>query len=184
MPLNEEESQRWLAFENLLMWAEAVVQQRDRLDAARAQLLRPPDLSPSAAEHLAAARARRRAMHSFNAQRHLFINAAYQLVSYRRWVGRLGIVSNDAFREIDSFEADVDILRDKNEHAIEYFRGRGKKPANWTHVDSGGTADASSTVDNRLGGRLDYVAFSEAAVRLCATLYQIDPNTKSAGMRA
>ena len=71
---------------------------------------------------------RRFASHTFNTERHLFIDAAWQLIQYRKWVGRLGIVSNDAFQELDAFEQAVNTLRD---HAIEYLKGGGDPPDRW-----------------------------------------------------
>jgi hypothetical protein len=40
---------------------------------------------------------------------------------------QLGIMSGKEFREIERFRRDVEILRDNNEHVIEYFKGGGQK---------------------------------------------------------
>jgi len=175
------EQQRRLAFENLLMWTEAVITQRDRLDAARARLRSHAPAAPAfparptaePADLVARALEGRLAIHAFNSERHLFINAAFQLVAYRSWVGKLGIVSNDEFRELDAFARDVDILRDKNEHAIDYFRGKGKRPDEWTHSTETSYTDASATFGNLLGGRLDYVELGKVAERLRDRLHEL-----------
>jgi hypothetical protein len=164
---SEDEILRWSAFHNLLTWAEAVVKQRKRLDAAiRKMLAKEPALNSSQWRRLV--RLRGRPLRAFNAERHLFINSAHQLMQYRKWVGRLGILSNDFFRGIDKFDRAVNILRDKNEHAIEYRSGKGKKPAEWVYAN----AAAIAVVGKVLGGRLDYVAFTEAVEGLLKLLHQ------------
>ena len=97
-------------------------------------------------------------------------------MEYRHWVGRLGLVSNDIFSAIDRFERDIDILRDQNEHVVENFRGKGKRPQDWVYkTEDGSIADASSTVETRIGGRLDWVKLGAAAQRLLPKLHQLDP---------
>jgi hypothetical protein len=162
-------SEQWLAFDLLMAWAEAIVRLRPRLETALSRLTRP-SRATSTDELRVEVHERRFASHTFNTERHLFIDAAWQLIEYREWVGRLGIVSNDAFRELDPFEKAVKTLKD---HAIEYLKGGGDHPDRWIYQAEGGISDASAT---RLGERLDYIAFAEMAERLCAALYEIDPN--------
>jgi hypothetical protein len=166
---SREVSEPWLAFELLLAWAEAIVRLRPRLESALSRLTRPSRATPTD-ELRVESHERRFASHTFNTERHLFIDAAWQLFEYRKWVGRLGIVSNDAFQELDAFEQAVNTLR---EHAIEYLKGGGGHPDRWICQAEGGNSDASAT---KLGERLDYIAFAEMAERLCAALHQIDPN--------
>jgi hypothetical protein len=105
---SEDERLRWFAFHNLLTWAEAMVKQRNRLDAgvvAIRKMAKQRRLKPIARARLV--RQRGRPLRAFNVERHLFINSAHQLMQYRKWVGRLGILSNDFFREIDKFGKSV-----------------------------------------------------------------------------
>jgi len=57
------------------------------------------------------------------------------------------------------------------EHVVDYFKGEGRRPNRWIFKTSdGGRADASSVGGTLLGGRLDWVAFGEAAKRLLQRL--------------
>jgi hypothetical protein len=57
-------------------------------------------------------------------------------------------------------------MRDMNEHAIEYFKGKGQRPQDWIYADPGKfQADASSTIGTKIGGRLDWVELGAAAER-------------------
>jgi hypothetical protein len=53
------------------------------------------------------------------------------------------------------------------EHVVDYFKGEGLEKDRWTPEFS---ADASSVVGNMIGGRLDWVKFSDAAKRLLPAL--------------
>ena len=158
----------WLAFELLLAWAEAIVRQRTRLEIALSRLTRP-SRATSAEERHVEVHERRFASHTVNTERHLFIEAAWQLIEYRKRVGKLGILSDDPFRDLDAFEKDVKALKD---HAIEYLKVGRDHPDRWIH--------AAETSDVRAGAglveHLDYVAFSDMVERLCRTLKTIDPN--------
>jgi hypothetical protein len=169
---SREDNEPWLAFELLLAWAEAIVRQRTRLEIALSRLTRP-SRATSTDELRDEAHERRFAGHNFNTERHLFIDAAWQLIEYRKLAGRLGIVNNDPFRELDTFEKNVKTLKD---HAIEYLKGGGDHPDRWIHQAEDSTSDPDATVDTKLGERLDYIAFAEMAERLCRALYEIDPN--------
>ena len=108
-------------------------------------------------------------------ERQLFCNAAQKLLEHRRWVQGLGFLDGALFRELDKFAHDINVMRDMNEHVIEYFRGKGQRPQDWVHESEGGTADASSTVDTKIGGRLDWVELGAAAQRLLATISPMGP---------
>ena len=168
---SKEDNEQWLAFELLLAWAEAIVRQRARLEIALSRLTRPSRATSTEELHVEV-HDKRFARHTFNTERHLFIEAAWQLIECRKRVGKLGIVSNDAFRELDTCEKGVKGLR---EHAIEYLKGGGDHPDRWIHQAEDDTSDLT-TVDTTLGEHLDYIAFSEMAERLCSTLCEIDPN--------
>jgi hypothetical protein len=57
-------------------------------------------------------------------------------------------------------------MRDLNEHAVEYFIGPGKFPHKWFHTDEGAIADASSTINDRIGNRLSWNEVAAATQRL------------------
>jgi hypothetical protein len=76
---------------------------------------------------------------------------------------------------LDNFAHDIDVMRDMNEHVIEYFKGEGKRPHDWIHKDGGGSADASSTIDTKIGGRLDWEELGAAAQRLLEKLKPLGP---------
>jgi hypothetical protein len=59
----------------------------------------------------------------FQTERHLFCNAAYQLMEHRRWIKRLNFIDEALFLELDKFAHDIDVMRDMNERVIEYFEG-------------------------------------------------------------
>jgi hypothetical protein len=50
-----------------------------------------------------------------------------------------------------------------------------RRPKDWTYVEGGGIADASSTVDTRIGNRLDWVKLGAAAERLFAVIGDMEP---------
>ena len=162
------DAEPWLAFELLLAWAEAIVRQRTRLEIALSRLTRPSRATSTEERHVEV-HERRFADHTFNTERHLFIEAAWQLIEHRKRVGKLGILGDDAFRELDGFEKDVKALRD---HAIEYLKGGRDHPGRWIYQAE--TSDLTAV--SGLGEHLDYVAFSDMVERLRRTLYKIDPN--------
>jgi hypothetical protein len=183
VPMTLDE-QKFMAFEGLLGWTAAVANQAQRVTDARdkmfAVMARRTDRSPGwteryAEEVRANATAFRLAQQSFQTERHLFCNAAYKLLEHRRWVQDLEFIDDALFEELDQFARDIDVMRDMNEHAIEYFRGKGRRPHDWVHQDGGGTADASSTVDTKIGGRLDWVELGAAVQRLLARIGPMGP---------
>jgi hypothetical protein len=168
------DEQKFMAFEGLLGWTAAVVTQAKRVSAARDKLfaeLRQRS-SPKLNSELIL---RRLAQQFFQTERQLFCNAANQLLQYRQWVQRLGFLDDALFDELDKFADDIDVMRDMNEHAIEYFEGKGKRPHDWVYQGEGATSDASSTVETKIGGRLDWVELGSAAQRLLARISQMGP---------
>jgi hypothetical protein len=117
----------------------------------------------------------RLAFQSFQTERHLFCNAAYKLLEYRQWVQRLGFLDEALFAELDKFAHDIGVMRDMNEHVIEYFEGKWKRPHDWIYRGGGGISDASSTAGTKLGGRLDWVELGSAAERLFARISPMEP---------
>ena len=114
----------------------------------------------------------RLAQQAFQTERHLFCNTAYKLLEHRRWVQDLGFLDHALFEELDKFARHIDVMRDMNEHVIEYFRGTGKRPHDWIHQDDGGTAEASSTIGTRIGSRLELGAPAQC---LLAKIAQMEP---------
>jgi hypothetical protein len=171
------ESQKSMAFEGLLGWAEGVAAQAQALSLAQDKITKPLQEEIRVGgwrNHVEVMQRVRANKHTFDCQRHYFVLAANKLVEYRRWAGRLGLAENTIFFELDSQEKAISELRDMNEHVIDYFRGKGKKRDRWFHSDAGGTADASATVGKLIGGRLDWVELGKVASRLLKQLYQID----------
>jgi hypothetical protein len=70
------------------------------------------------------------------------------------------------FGEFNAIRKDIKELRDMNEHVVEYFIGGGRSRDIWYHATDEGVADASSTVNTKIGNRLDWVAVAGAAERL------------------
>jgi hypothetical protein len=168
------DEQKFMAFEGLLGWTAAVLAQAKRVSAARDKLLgelrQTSDLrlNPEVIS-------RRLAQQFFQTERQLFCNAANQLLQHRQWVKRLGFLDDTFFDELDKFADDIDVMRDMNEHAIEYFEGKGKRPHDWVYQGEGATSDASSTVETKIGGRLDWVELGSAAQRLLVKISQMGP---------
>ena len=167
------ESEGWLVFELLLAWTEAIVRQKTRLELARSRLSRP-SRARSAEELRIEGHEKRFASRSYDTECHLFVDAAWQLFEHRKRIRTLGIVSNDAFRELDNFERDVTGLKDG---AIEYLTGGGHHPDSWIRQAEDGLSDPHAAAHTELVGALDYVAFAETAERLSRKLYEIDPNS-------
>jgi len=82
-----------------------------------------------------------------------------------------GLCSNVTFSEIDNFSSnDIRDLRNMREHVVEYFQGVGRNKDRWMVETPEYRADASGMVGTKIGGRLDWKAFSEAAARLLPQL--------------
>jgi hypothetical protein len=166
-PAMSPEQQKYMAFEGLVAWTKAVIEQSRRTSEAQQRVLtrgewpRPTPL--------------RLDLHTFQCERHLFCIAAHKLLEYRQWVKDLAFLNHHFFSEIDCFARDIHVMRDMNEHAIEYFRGRGRRPKDWIHQGGYGTSDASSTGGTKIGDRLDWVELGSAAERLYAKIVLIGP---------
>jgi hypothetical protein len=172
------DEQKFMAFEALLGWTAAVVTQAQRVTAAGDKLLaeiqRGFDLRSG--RGLEAILRHRLALQLFQTERQLFCNAAHKLLEHRLWVKELGFLDEALFDELDKFADDIKVMRDMNEHAIEYFKGKGKRPQDWIYVDPRTAgADASSTVGTKIGGRLDWVELGSAAQGLLAKISPMGP---------
>jgi hypothetical protein len=149
-PIMTPDQERYMAFEGLLQWTQAVVTQSAKVSAARERQNTP--------DHAA----RRLAVLNFHSECHFFAIAANKLIQYQKWVLTFGLCATVDFSEIDGFAKDIRALRNMREHIIDYFQGSGRDPAQW--VVAG--ADASSVSGTMIGGRLDWIKCGAAAERL------------------
>jgi hypothetical protein len=173
------DEQKFMAFEGLLGWTAAVVTQAQRVSTARdrflADLRNRGAVRPTPEQRQEAILRDRLAQQFFQTERQLFCNAAYKLLEYREWVHRLGFLDDALFNEFDKFARDIDVMRDMNEHVVEYFEGKGQRPHDWEYKSEGGNSDASGTVETKIGGRLDWVELGSAAQRLLAKISPMGP---------
>jgi hypothetical protein len=92
-------------------------------------------------------------------------------LEHKDWVVEFNLCSGVDFSEIDNFSSqNIRDLRNMREHVIEYFRGLGNASDRWMIQTPEFNADASSVVGTNIGGRLDWVAFADAAKRLLPQL--------------
>ena len=156
------EEQRFMAYIGLMQWTEAVVTVGERIRQIDEQMtLRT---QPNRSDWQTALR-------NVHTECHFFAIAAYKLLEYATWSRRLGLFRQVDFSAIDSFPADrIRDLRNMREHVVEYFKGAGNKRDRWFVTTPEFKADASSVVGTMIGGRLDWVAFSQAAERLLPVL--------------
>jgi hypothetical protein len=164
-------SQKFMAFEGLLAWAKAIVRQADRVSNAQEQLKNIiAESSHREPGVVFSAEPIRNAGHVFKVERHLFCNAAGNFLDHRRWLKRLGGFDESVFAEMDLFERDVKAMRNLNEHAIEYFEGKGQRPEDWMFRSEDFDSDPTGTVNSLIGGRLDWIKLREATARLLESL--------------
>jgi hypothetical protein len=152
------ESQKFMALEGLHSWARGVISHVKAMEAARGSMFSLDNDR------------RTEASRSFQRERHLFLTAAHKMLEHINWISKLSFIDSSVFAELKALENDIKELRDMNEHVIEYFLGRGKRPENWVYESDGGIADASSTIDSKIGGRLDWNQVASAAERLIRVL--------------
>lgn len=150
------EDQKFMALEGLHAWASGILDQVRRIEAAR----------ESMGSNITNHDARIATQRAFNRERHFFLIAAYKLVEYADWASNVGVVDKAIFSELFSFRNDIKGMRDKNEHVVAYFLGRGHDPSEWVHVTEEAIADASSTVGSKIGGRLDWNEVANVVRRL------------------
>jgi hypothetical protein len=180
-PVMTPDQERFMAFEGLVQWTQAVITQSARISEARERQSASLRLGPTSTPQQ-----RRQAMHAFHSECHFFAIAAYKLLEYRNWVRTFGLCASVDFGEVDQFsEQDIRDLRNMREHVVEYFTGGGNAQARWTVETPEYRADASSVVGTMIGGRLDWVAFGAAAGRLLPQLLAEPipyPTQKSGGV--
>lgn len=158
-PIMTPDQERYMAFEGLLQWTQAVVTQSAKVSAAREQ--------QNTRDHAA----RRLAVLNFHSECHFFVVASYKMIEYQEWVLTCGLCSTVDFSEIDGFsKQDIKDLRNMREHVVEYFQGQGRSTDRWFVETPEFKADASSVVGTMIGGRLDWIKFAATAGRLLPKL--------------
>ncbi len=156
MPLDDE---RFMSFSGLIQWTQGLILQSKRVAIATEELSRAISQS-----HMKDFPTRK---YLLNCEEHYFVIAANKLIEHREWTRELGLFASVDFSEIDSFsKQNIKDLRNMREHVVDYFKGDGIVKERWVFETPEYSADASSRIDNLLGGRLDYIKFSEAAERL------------------
>lgn len=146
------EDQKFIALEGIHTWIVGVTAAGDTLNSQLPRNAEPDGIN-----------AWRR---TFQVNRHWFLIAANKLVEYIEWAKKLDYLDPSMFAEIDALADEIKKTRDMNEHVIDYFVGKGRKPADWVVVESHGTSDASSTIGSMIGGRVDHKEVVLAARKL------------------
>jgi hypothetical protein len=162
-PIMTPDEERFMAFEGLLQWTQAVITQSQRVAAALAQ--QHVDLTSHDPM------IRHKAILNLHSQCHFFAIAAYKLIEHKEWVLTFGLCTKVDFSEIDQFsQQDVKDLRNMREHVVEYFKGEGLASDRWVVETPEYKADASTFNGTMIGGRLDWREFTAAAERLLPKL--------------
>ena len=158
VPIMSDDEQRLMAFEGLVQWTAASIEQGRRIAAQLATLP-----SATADDRLAFAQTR--------TEHHYFAIAAHKVLEHRQWVTGLGLCATVDFSVLNQFEpGDVRDLRNMREHVVDYFKGVGRDKDRWSVETPEFRADASSCVGTIIGGRLDWQTFVEACEKLLPRL--------------
>jgi hypothetical protein len=162
-PIMSLDQERFMAFEGLLQWTQAVIAQSERVSGARERQTVAFEGRNGETQHLA--------ILGFHTECHFFAISAYKLIEYRDWVLTFGLCAAVDFSEINQFSVqDIKDLRNMREHVVEYFRGEGNAMARWYFETPEYKADASAVYETMIGGRLDWIEFGAAAQRLLPKL--------------
>jgi hypothetical protein len=163
-PIMTPAEERFMAFEGLVQWTQAVVTQSARISVARGRQFSDEVMRDQTK--------RRQAIYAFHAECHFFAVAAHKLLEFRDWVLVSGLCNSVNFGEINQFcKQDIKDLRDMREHVHDYFIGVGKEPTRWVfEAPDGSKTDASAVSGTMIGGRLDWIKFGAAAERLLSKL--------------
>jgi hypothetical protein len=169
----DESTQKYLAYVGLIQWTHSIIIQRHLILEAESEVERNfGDPQKSQQQRLLA----QLRTHTLD---HQFAAAAHQLLDHKEWAQQLALFETVDFSEINRFPRDtIRDLRNMREHQVEYFLGKGRAKDRWITESAGGDniqwqADASSRVNNLIGGRLDYVEFTNAASRLLDQLINV-----------
>ena len=138
-PIMTADQERFMAFEGLVQWTQAVVWQAQRVANAKTRF--------SSSEFIRDPKVRHAAILNSHSEDHLFCVAANKLLEYREWTQNLGLFVAVDFSELDQFDrSKIRDLRNMREHIVDYFRGNGRDADRWMVQTPEFTADASSVV--------------------------------------
>jgi hypothetical protein len=158
------EAERFMIFEGVVQWTQAVVIQSGLTSAAQA--------AQSLPETVRNPPVRRLATLNFHAECHYFAVAADMFWEFRKRAEELGLFPTVDFSEIDGFpwRPDHRDVRNMRTHITEYFETEGtarKRSENarkrWVFETPDFGADASSVVGTLIGSRPDWIALGAAA---------------------
>ncbi len=153
-PLSNEQK-KFMAAQGLAQWLAASLKQGQRLrDIYTQEMPKIAELPPLERKLL---------IIRSHTEANFLASAAKHVVEYRKWAKELGLFDGVDFALLDKFsEQDITDLRNMREHVIDYFEGRGRAQDRWFQETPEYSADASSVVGTKIGGRLDYEAFTTA----------------------
>lgn len=161
VPIMSVDEERFMAFTGFIQWTQGVIAQSKRVIAATEKLSNVGTTHEPYIENL----------YSLHCEDHYFVISAYKLLEYYQWTKQHNLFANVDFSELDGInQRDIKDLRNMREHVVEYFRGTGRDKARWWIESPDFKADASSCVGTLIGGRLDYVAFTEIASKILPEL--------------
>ena len=160
VPIMSDDEQRFMAFEGLVQWTAATIEQAKRIASATA-----------AARALHARESSRLLNAQVRTEHHYFAISANKVLEHREWVLRLGLCTQVDFSMLDQFSRrDVRDLRNMREHTVEYFEGIGRDKHRWIVETPHFKSDASASVGTLIGGRLDWKLFTAAVELLLPVL--------------
>jgi hypothetical protein len=162
MNADPAETERLMIFEGVIQWTHAVALQSDRIAAAQAAQFQPGRRQPG----------NRLSGMNFRSECDYFAVAVDMLFKFKKRAAEKDLFASIDFSEIDGLTTQqnrVDI-RNMRMHVTDYLRGRGNDQDRWFVETPEFKADASSTYDTLIGGRLDWAALGAAAKRLLPKL--------------
>ena len=161
-PIMSEDEEKFMAYYGLIQWTQGVIFQSKRVISATEKLLSNAGSNRELyTENL----------YLMHCEHHYFVIATFKLFKYYKWSKQHNLFPNVDFSELDSVNyQDIKDLRNMREHVVEYFQGDGNAKMRWWIETSDFKADASSCVGTLIGGRLDYVAFTEIANKILPEL--------------
>jgi hypothetical protein len=166
-PPISEEQQRYMAFDGLIQWTSAVIDQAARVEKATAAL--GSTIQDSAVT-------RQLTILRSQTEMHFFAITANKVFEFRDWARSFGLFDNVDFSVLDQFSRrQIRDLRNMREHVTDYFEGKGNAQHRWQIETPEYQSDASARVGTMIGGRLDYARFAESARTLLPELLKIAP---------
>lgn len=155
------DEERFMAFEGLVQWTSAAIEQGDRVASAQSKIR----------EVARDVDKRRIAALQFQTECHYFAIAANKVFEHRDWALKLGLCANIDFTMLGQFSrGNIRDLRNMREHVVDYFEGVGRDKSRWEIETPEFKADATAVVGPLIGGRLDWALFVVAAKRLLPAL--------------